>query len=142
MAEVKVSGPAYEALVLAQGEARRLNHSYVGTEHVLLGLLGVPASQAAKALCAVGANLAMTRAAVEFITGRGEATPAEEAQLSPRAEKVVNLAMEQALQADRTCITTADLLVALLREGEGVAAGVLESQGISISRMACFNKLG
>ncbi len=142
MAEVKVSGPAYEALVLAQEEARRLNHSYIGTEHILLGLLGIPESQAAKALRALGTNLAMVRVAVDFIIGRGEGAPAEEAQISPRAEQVVGLAMEQALQSDRTCITTADLLVALLREGEGVAAGVLESQGISISRMACFNKLG
>src|SRR3990172_8378567 len=141
MTEVKVSGPAYEALVLAQEEARRLNHSYIGTEHVLLGLLRVPESQAAKALHALGTNLAMVRVAVEFIIGRGQRAPAEEVQLTPRAEQAVGLAMEQALQADRTCITTADLLVALLREEEGVAAGVLESQGISISRVACLNKL-
>ena len=136
MAEVKVSRPAYEALVLAQEEAHRLNHSYIGTEHILLGLIGVAEGQAVKTLRAIRVEPAMVRAAVEFIVGKGERPPDKEVALTPRAERVIGLAMEQVPWVGRSSITTLDLLVALLREPEGAAAGILETLGVSLSRIA------
>ena len=136
MAEVKVSGPAYEALVLAQEEARRLNHSYIGTEHILLGLIGVAEGQAVETLLAIRVEPAMVMAAVEFIVGKGERPSDKEVALTPRAERVIGLAMEQAPWVGRSSITTLDLLVALLREPEGAAAGILETLGVSLSRIA------
>jgi len=138
----KVSGPAFQALTLAEQEARRRNHPYIGTQHILLGLAGIPQGQAVKALGKLGVGPGMVRAAVEFTLGNGEQPARGEVGLTARAERVMELAEEQAHNASRTSITTLDLLVALLRDGEGVAAGLLESLGVTLGRMAALEDLG
>jgi len=117
MAVEKVSQEAFQALTLAEQEARGLNHSYIGTEHILLGLIGIPDSQAMKALLALRVSPGMIRAQTAFIVGKGARSPDEQPTLTPRASKVLDLAMEQATRHNRNQVTTIDLLVALLLEG-------------------------
>lgn len=130
----KFTERARKVLALAQEEAQRFNHNYIGTEHILLGLIREGSGVGAKALVNLGADLGKVRAAVEFIIGRGERRSRGEVGLTPRAKKVIELAVDEARQLNHNYIGTEHLLLGLLREGEGVAAGVLESFGITLER--------
>src|SRR3989304_417422 len=126
---------APKVLTLAQEEAQRFNHNYIGTEPLLLGLVREGDGVAAKVLANLGVELNKVRSAVEFIIGRGEGMITGEIGLTPRAKKVIELAVEEARRLNHNYIGTEHLLLGLLREGEGVAAGVLESLGVSLERV-------
>jgi len=130
----KFSERARRVLTIAQEEARQLNHNYIGTEHILLGLVREEEGVAAKVLTNLGASLNKVRQAVEFISGRGERPSTGETGLTPRAKRVIELAIDEARQLSHNYIGTEHLLLGLLREGEGVAAGVLDSLGITLER--------
>jgi ATP-dependent Clp protease ATP-binding subunit ClpC len=130
----KFSERARRVLTIAQEEARQLNHSYIGTEHILLGLAREEEGIAAKVLTNLGVGLSKVRSAVEFISGRGERPSTGETGLTPRAKRVIELAIDEARQLGHNYIGTEHLLLGLLREGEGVAAGVLDSLSITLER--------
>ena len=131
----KFSERARRVLSLAQEEAQRFNHNYIGTEHILLGLVRETDGVAAKVLASLGVELNKVRSAVEFIIGRGERTTPGEIGLTPRAKKVIELAVDEARCLNHTYIGTEHLLIGLMREGEGVAAGVLESLGVNLDKV-------
>jgi ATP-dependent Clp protease ATP-binding subunit ClpC len=131
----KFTERARKVLTLAQEEAQRFNHNYIGTEHILLGLVREGDGIAAKVLSNLGVELNKVRSAVEFIIGRGERTVRGEIGLTPRAKRVIELAVDEARRLGHNYIGTEHLLLGLLREGEGVAAGVLESLGISLEKV-------
>ena len=131
----KFSERARRVLSLAQEEAQRFNHNYIGTEHILLGLVRETEGVAARVLANLGIDLNKVRSAVEFIIGRGEKPVQGEIGLTPRAKKVVELAVDEARRMNHTYIGTEHLLIGLLREGEGVAAGVLESLGVTLDKV-------
>ena len=131
----KFSERARRVLSLAQEEAQRFNHNYIGTEHILLGLVRETEGVAARVLSSLSADLSKVRSAVEFIIGRGEKPAQGEIGLTPRAKKVVELAVDEARRMNHTYIGTEHLLIGLLREGEGVAAGVLESLGVTLDKV-------
>ena len=128
----KFSERARRVLSLAQEEAQRFNHNYIGTEHILLGLVRESDGVAAKVLASLNVELNKARSAVEFIIGKGEKATASEIGLTPRAKKVIELAVDEARRLNHHYIGTEHLLIGLLREGEGVAAGVLESLGVTL----------
>jgi ATP-dependent Clp protease ATP-binding subunit ClpC len=130
----KFSERARRVLTIAQEEARNLNHSYIGTEHILLGLVREEEGVAARVLINLGIGLSKVRSAVEFIIGRGEKPGTAETGLTPRAKKVIELAIDEARQMGHNYIGTEHLLLGLLREGEGVASSVLDSFGITLER--------
>ena len=131
----KFSERARRVLTLAQEEAQHLNHSYIGTEHILLGLLREEDGVAAKVLTSLGANLGKVRSGVEFIIGRGEKPNTGEIGLTPRAKRVIELAIDEARHLGHNYIGTEHLLLGLLHEGGGVAAGVLDSFGITLEQV-------
>jgi ATP-dependent Clp protease ATP-binding subunit ClpC len=131
----KFSERARRVLSLAQEEAQRFNHNYIGTEHILLGLVREQEGGAAKVLANLEVELAKVRSAVEFIIGRGERPTPGEIGLTPRAKKVIELAVDEARRLDHHYIGTVHLLIGLMREGEGVAAGVLESLGVTLEKV-------
>ena len=131
----KFSEKARRVLSLAQEEAQRFNHTYIGTEHILLGLVRETDGVAAKVLNNLGVELTKVRSAVEFIIGRGERTPSGEIGLTPRAKKVIELAVDEARRLNHNYIGTEHLLIGLMREGEGVPAGVLESLGVTLDKI-------
>ncbi|MDP3062412.1 MAG: ATP-dependent Clp protease ATP-binding subunit, partial [Chloroflexota bacterium] len=131
----KFSERARRVLSLAQEEAQRFNHNYIGTEHILLGLVRETEGVAARVLANLSVDLAKVRSAVEFIIGRGERPIQGEIGLTPRAKKVIELAVDEARRMSHAYIGTEHLLIGLLREGEGVAAGVLESLGVTLDRV-------
>jgi len=131
----KFSERARRVLSLAQEEAQRFNHNYIGTEHILLGLVRESEGVAARVLSSLTVDLTKVRSAVEFIIGRGEKPPQGEIGLTPRAKKVVELAVDEARRMNHTYIGTEHLLIGLMREGEGVAAGVLESLGVTLDKV-------
>lgn len=122
-------------LTFAQEEAQRFNHNYIGTEHILLGLVRESEGVVARVLVNLGIDLNKVRAAVEFIIGRGEKPVQGEIGLTPRAKKVIELAVDEARRMNHSYIGTEHLLVGLLREGEGVASGVLESLGVTLDKV-------
>ncbi|MFL2640059.1 MAG: ATP-dependent Clp protease ATP-binding subunit [Dehalococcoidia bacterium] len=130
----KFSERARRVLSLAQEEAQHFNHNYIGTEHVLLGLVREPEGVGTRVLISMGIDLSKIRSAVEFIIGRGEKPTAGDVGLTPRAKKVIELAVDEARQMSHQYIGTEHLLIGLLREGEGVAAGVLESLGVTLEK--------
>ena len=130
----KFSERARRVLTIAQEEARSLNHSYIGTEHILLGLVREEEDVAARVLTNLGIGLSKVRSAVEFIIGRGDKPGTGETGLTPRAKKVIELAIDEARQMGHNYIGTEHLLLGLLREGEGVASSVLDSFGITLER--------
>ncbi len=130
----KFSERARRVLTSAQEEAQRLNHSYIGTEHILLGLIREEDGSAAKVLNNLGVGLSKVRSAVEYIVGRGEKPVTGEIGLTPRAKRVIELAIDEARHLGHNYIGTEHLLLGLLHEGEGVAAGVLESFGITLEQ--------
>ena len=131
----KFSERARRVLSLAQEEAQRFNHNYIGTEHILLGLVRETEGVAARVLSSLSVDLTKVRSAVEFIIGRGEKPAQGDIGLTPRAKKVVELAVDEARRMNHTYIGTEHLLIGLLREGEGVAAGVLESLGVTLDKV-------
>ncbi|MFO8143649.1 MAG: ATP-dependent Clp protease ATP-binding subunit [Dehalococcoidales bacterium] len=130
----KFSERARRVLTLAQEEAQSLNHTYIGTEHILLGLVREEDGIAAKVLTNLGVGLSKVRAAVEFVTGRGDKPSTTETGLTPRARRVIELAIDEARYLSHNYIGTEHLLLGLLREGEGIASGVLDNLGITIDR--------
>ncbi len=130
----KFSERARRVLTLAQEEAKRLNHNYIGTEHILLGLIREEEGVAARILVNMGTSLTKMRSAVEYVIGTGEKPSTGAAGLTSRAKRVIELAIDEARQLGHSYIGTEHLLLGLLREGEGVAAGVLDSFGITLER--------
>jgi len=126
---------AIKVIMLAQEEARRLGHNFVGTEQILLGLIGEGTGVAAKVLKSLGVNLKDSRIEVEKIIGRGSGFVAVEIPFTPRAKRVLELSLEEARQLGHNCIGTEHLLLGLIREGEGVAARVLENLNIDLTKV-------
>ena len=127
---------AREVLTLAQEEARGLGHNYIGTEHLLLGLVSEGNGLAAKVLISMGASLPAIRERVEHIIGHSKHVrmPTGEFPLTPRAKKVIELAVDEARHLNHHYIGTEHLLLGMIREGEGIGAGVLEDLGIGLQR--------
>ena len=126
---------AIKVIMLAQEEARRLGHNFVGTEQVLLGLIGEGTGVAAKTLKSMGVNLKDARTEVEKIIGRGSGFVAVEIPFTPRAKRVLELSWDEARQLGHNYIGTEHLLLGLIREGEGVAARVLENLGVDLNKV-------
>ena len=123
---------ARRVVVLAQEEARLLNHNYIGTEHILLGLIHEGEGVAAKALESLGISLEAVRAQVEEIIGQGQSAPTGHIPFTPRAKKVLELSLREALQLGHNYIGTEHLLLGLVREGQSGAAQVLAGRGANL----------
>ena len=127
---------AKRVLALAQDEAIRFNHNYIGVEHLLLGLVREGEGVAAKVLNSLGVELSKARTSVEFIIGRGDATTApSEITLSPRTKRVIELAIDEARKLGHSHVGTEHLLLGIVREGQGIASGVLESLGVGLEKV-------
>ncbi|MBI3998050.1 MAG: AAA family ATPase, partial [Armatimonadetes bacterium] len=126
---------ARRVIILAQEEAKRLNHSAVGTEHILLGIIREGEGVASKVLESLNISPERVRAEIEGAIGRGERAPHEEVAFTPRAKKVLELALDEARRLGHNYIGTEHLLLGLIREGEGVAARVLEAMGADLDRV-------
>ena len=126
---------AIKVIMLAQEEARRLGHNFVGTEQVLLGLIGEGTGVASKTLKSMGVTLKDARTEVEKIIGRGSGFVAVEIPFTPRAKRVLELSWDEARQLGHNYIGTEHLLLGLIREGEGVAARVLENLGVDLNKL-------
>src|SRR5438270_10856085 len=124
---------ARKVLTLAQEEAQRLQHDYIGTEHLLLGLVREGEGVAAKVLTSLDVDLDVARDRVEAIIGRGKRVVRGEIRLTPRAKKVIELAVDEAKRLNHDYVGTEHLLLGLLREGSGIGAGVLEDMGVSLN---------
>ena len=131
----KFTDKARRVVVLAQEEAKLLNHNYIGTEHILLGLIHEGEGVAAKALEALGINLEQVREQVQEIIGQGQQAPSGHIPFTPRAKKVLELSLREALQLGHSYIGTEHLLLGLIREGEGVAAQVLTKLGADTNKV-------
>jgi ClpA/ClpB-like protein len=131
----KFTPRARKVLTLAQDEAQRFNHNYIGTEHLLLGLVREGQGVAARVLVGMNIELEQIRTAVEFVIGRGDRPTVGEVGITPRAKRVIELAIDEARRLGHTYIGTEHLLLGLAREGEGIAAGVLESLGVNLDRV-------
>lgn len=128
----RFSGEARQVIVRAQDESRRLSHNYIGTEHLLLALLAQPDGVAKRALDAVGVTLDDARARVEAVVGRGKRTPNGHIPFTPRAKKVLELSLREAVQLRSDYISTEHLLLGLIREGDGLGAKVLTQTGLDL----------
>lgn len=128
----KFTEGARRVFSLMQEEAARFNHNYLGTEHILLGLVREGDGIAARVLTNLGVQLPKVRSAVEFIIGHGDGLVVGDPGLTPRAKKVIELAMDEARLLGNNAIGTEHLLLGLVREGGGIAVGVLESLGVSL----------
>src|SRR5208282_2436739 len=126
---------ARRVVVLAQEEARVLHHSYIGTEHILLGLIREGEGVAAQALESLGISLEAVRQHVGEITGQGQQAPSGHIPFTPRAKKVLELSLREALQLGHNYIGTEHILLGLIREGDGVAAQVLVRLGADLNRV-------
>ena len=126
---------ARRVVVLAQDEARLLGHNYIGTEHVLLGLIREGDGVAAKALTTLDISLEATRQQIEGIIGRGQEAPKGHIPFTPRAKKVLELSLREATQIGHDYIGTEHILLGLIREGDGVAAQVLVASGADLNRV-------
>jgi ATP-dependent Clp protease ATP-binding subunit ClpC len=131
----KFTDKARRVVVLAKEEAKLLNHNYIGTEHILLGLIHEGEGVAAKALEALGINLEQVREQVQDIIGQGQQSPSGHIPFTPRAKKVLELSLREALQLGHSYIGTEHLLLGLIREGEGVAAQVLTKLGADTNKV-------
>jgi hypothetical protein len=126
---------ARQVVVLAQEEARRLDHNYVGTEHILLGLISEGGGVAARALESLGIGVVAVRQQVEEIIGQGQQAPSGHIPFTPRAKKVLELSLRESMQLGHTYIGTEHILLGLVREGDGVAAQVLVRLGADLNRV-------
>jgi ATP-dependent Clp protease ATP-binding subunit ClpC len=124
---------ARRGIVLAQEEARMLNHNYIGTEHILLGLIHEGEGIAAQAIVSLGVSLEAVRRQVEEIIGQGQSAPTGHIPFTPRAKKVLELGLREALHLGHNYIGTEHLLLGLVREGEGVGAQVLGKLGVDLN---------
>ncbi len=131
----KFTERARKVLSLAQEEAQRFQHNYIGTEHLLLGLVREGEGVASKVLVNLGVQLNIVRQRVEFIIGRGDRIVLGNIGLTPRAKKVIELAVDEARRLNHHYIGTEHLLLGLVREGEGIASGVLENLGVNLARV-------
>ena len=131
----KFTERARKVLSLAQEEAQRFQHNYIGTEHLLLGLVREGEGVAAKVLQNLGLDLLGVRDAVDNIIGRGDRIVPGQIGLTPRAKKVVELAVDEARRMNHHYIGTEHLLLGLVREGEGIASGVLQSLGVELEHV-------
>jgi ATP-dependent Clp protease ATP-binding subunit ClpC len=131
----KFSERARRSLTRAQEEAQHFGHNYIDTEHILLGLVAEEEGVASKVLNNLGIVPSKVRAAIEFVVGRGEKTTSGEVGLTPRAKKVIELAVDEARRLNHSYIGTEHLLLGLLREHEGTASGVLESFGVTLEKV-------
>jgi ATP-dependent Clp protease ATP-binding subunit ClpA len=131
----KFTERARKVLSFAQEEAQRFQHNYIGTEHLLLGLVREGDGVAAKVLQNLGVELPRVRSAVEYIIGRGDRVVLGEIGLTPRAKKVIELAVDEARRLNHHYIGTEHLLLGLIREGEGIASGILESVGLNLEQV-------
>jgi excisionase family DNA binding protein len=131
----RFTGRARHVLTLAQDEAQRLNHNYIGTEHLLLGLVREGEGVAAKVLANLGVELHVVRIAVESIIKAGDAPVTGEVGLTPRCKKVIELAVDEARRLGHKYVGTEHLLLGLVREGDGIAAGVLESMNLQLEKI-------
>jgi ATP-dependent Clp protease ATP-binding subunit ClpC len=126
---------ARRVIVIAQEEARMLRHNFIGTEHLLLGLVREGEGVAVKTLETLGISLSAVREQVEGIIGKGQQTPVGHIPFTPQAKKVLQLSLHEALQLDHNYIGTEHILLGLIREGEGVAAQVLFRMGADLDRV-------
>jgi hypothetical protein len=126
---------ARHVLTLAQDEAQRLDHHYIGTEHLLLGLVREGEGVAARVLANMNVELAKVRTAVEFIVGRSNRPMPAQVGLTPRAKRVIELSIDESKRLGQDYIGTEHLLLGLVREGEGIAAGVLKSLGVNLDKV-------
>jgi ATP-dependent Clp protease ATP-binding subunit ClpC len=126
---------ARRVVIIANDEARKLNHRYIGTEHILLGLLGEGEGVAAKTLESLGISLEGVRQQVVEIIGQGQDAPGEHIPFTPRAKKVLELSLREALQLGHNYIGTEHILLGLIREGEGVATRILADMGADADRV-------
>jgi ATP-dependent Clp protease ATP-binding subunit ClpC len=126
---------ARRVVVLAQEEARMLNHNYIGTEHILLGLIHEGEGVAAKALESLGISLDAVRQQVEEIIGQGQQVPSGHIPFTPRAKKVLELSLRESLQLGHNYIGTEHILLGLIREGDGVAVQILVKLGVDLNRL-------
>ena len=124
---------AKDVLRRSEEEARRFHHEYIGTEHLLLGLIGDSETVASRTLTEMGAQLPKIRSAVEVIMGSGDPDPKEDVGLTPRAKQVLELAIDESRRLEQNYIGTQHILLGLVREGEGIAAQVLNSLGITLN---------
>jgi ATP-dependent Clp protease ATP-binding subunit ClpC len=131
----KFTERARKVLTLAQEEAQRFQHNYIGTEHLLLGLVREGEGVAAKVLTNLGVQLSDVRAAVEYIIDRRDHVAPGDIGLTPRAKKVIELAVDEAKLLKHQYIGTEHLLLGLVREGGGIAAGVLEGMGVKLEQV-------
>lgn len=131
----RLSARARAVLAQAEQEARGLGHNYIGTEHLLLGLSFADGSAALRALSALGVEGAEVRAAIAYTIGRGEGAPTGKLALTPRAKRAIALAVEDADRLARTTIGTEHLLIGLMREGDGVGAGILAGLGVTLAQV-------
>ena len=131
----RFTSPARRVLVLAQEEARLLNHSFIGTEHILLGLIGEGEGMAAKVLESLGISPGPVRQKIEETIGMSGTLPSGSPPFTPRAKKVLELALREALQLGHSYIGTEHLLLGLVREGEGVGATILVGLGADLGRV-------
>ena len=131
----KFTERARKVLHLAQEEAQRFKHNYIGTEHLLLGLIREGDGVAAKVLSNLGVDLDKARISVESILGRGNRVVIGEIGFTPRAKKVIELAVDEARRLHHHYLGTEHLLLGLVREGQGIGAGVLESLGVSLEKV-------
>ena len=129
----KFSEAARKVLTLAQEEAQRLKHNYIGTEHIILGLVREGDGVAAKALNSLGFELDKVRSTVESIIGRGDGLVGGSMSLTPRVKKVLELAVDEAQQLKHNRVNTEHLLLGIVREGEGIAAEILSRGGRSLA---------
>ena len=130
----KFTDRARKVLTYAQEESQRFNHNYIGTEHLLIGLIREGEGVAAVALRNMDVELSKVRTAVEFIIGHGDAPVSGEVGLTPRGKRTIELAIEESRNLGHNYIGTEHLLLGLVRVGDGIAAGVLESLGVSLDR--------
>ena len=130
----KFTERAKTALTLAHEEAQRLNREYIGTEHLLLGLVGEGEGVAAKVLANMGVELWKVRSALELIIGRGDRPAAGDIGLTPGAKRVIEFAVDEARRLNHNHIGTEHILLGLVRDGEGIAAGVLDAFGVSLDK--------
>jgi ATP-dependent Clp protease ATP-binding subunit ClpC len=131
----RFSDRARRVIVLSQEEARLLNHNYIGTEHILLGLIAETEGVAARALVSLGVKLDTVRHEVEEIIGQGDSSPSGHIPFTPRAKKVLELSLREAMQLGHNYIGTEHILLGLVREGEGVACQVLVKLGASLPKV-------
>jgi ATP-dependent Clp protease ATP-binding subunit ClpC len=125
---------AKDVLRRSEEEAHRYNHDYIGTEHLLLGLIRDSEPVASRALIAMGVPLAKIQSALEFIIGSGEDTPKDEVGLTPRAKQVLELAIDESRRLEDDYVGTHHILLGLVREGDGIAGGVLQGLGVTLDK--------